>query len=101
MRMTSIPVALIFLALSLGSVPAAEMPDLTRVDRAIKKEPAYVAKDPLYGLALFGPKAEKRVWLVLDRSKPDAAGYDVLHIDRDADGDLAGPGERIEAAGGA
>src|SRR5215213_476602 len=99
MRMTSIPVALIFLALSLGSVPAAEMPDLARVDRAIRKEPAYVARDPLYGLALFGQKAEKRVWLVLDKSKPDAAGYDVLHIDRNADGDLTGPGEQIKAEG--
>jgi hypothetical protein len=77
------------------------MPDLTRVDRAIKKEPAYVARNPLYGLALFGRKAEKRVWLVLDKSKPDAPTYDVLHIDRNADGDLTGPGERIKAGGGA
>jgi hypothetical protein len=75
------------------------MPDLSNVDRAIKKEPAYVAKKPLYGLALFGPKAEKRVWLVLDKSKPDAPAYDVLHIDRNADGDLTGPGERVKAAG--
>src|SRR5262245_15947892 len=89
-------VALVLLALSGGSVPA-EMPDLTRVDRAIRKEPAYVAKDPLYGLALFGPKADKRVWLVLDKSKPDASTYDVLHIDRDADGDLTGPGERVKS----
>ena len=100
MRTPFIPVAPVILALSVCSLPAAEMPDLTRVDRAIKKEPAYVARDPLYGLALFGPKAEKRVWLVLDRSKPDAPAYDVLHVDRDADGDLTGPGERAEAAGG-
>jgi hypothetical protein len=93
--------ALVLLALSLRWAPAAEMPDLTRVDRAIQKEPAYVAKNPLYGLALFGRKAEKRVWLVLDKSKPDAPTYDVLHIDRNADGDLTGPGERIQAAGGA
>ena len=82
-------------------MPAAEMPDLARVDRAIQKEPAYAAKTPLYGLALFGLKAEKRVWLVLDKGKPDDASYDVLHIDRDADGDLTGPGERIKAEGGA
>ena len=49
----SIAFAAVFLALSFGSMPAAEMPDLTRVDLAIKKEPAYVAKNPLYGLALF------------------------------------------------
>jgi hypothetical protein len=95
-----IPSAAVFLALSLGSMPAAEMPDLARVDRAIRKEPAYVAKNPLYGLAVFGSKAEKRIWLVLDKSRPDAAGYDVLHIDRNADGDLTGPGERIEAEDG-
>jgi hypothetical protein len=100
MRTIAIALALVLLALSLRWVPAAEVPDLTRVDRAIKKEPAYVAKNPLYGLALFGRKAEKRVWLVLDRSKPDAPTYDVLHIDRNADGDLTGPGERIKAAGG-
>src|SRR5262245_61447423 len=100
MRKTFIAFGVVFLALSLGSLPAAEMPDLARVDRAITKDPAYVARDPLYGLALFGPNAEKRVWLVLDKSKPDSPAYDVLHIDRDADGDLTGPGERVEAAGG-
>jgi hypothetical protein len=101
--MRTIPIAftLVLLALSLRATPAAEMPDLTRVDRAIKKEPAYVARNPLYGLALFGLKAEKRVWLVLDKSKPDAPTYDVLHIDRNADGDLTGAGERIKATGGA
>lgn len=92
--------ALVFLALSLRTLPAAEMPDLARVDRAIQKEPAYIARKPLYGLALFGLQAEKRVWLVLDKSKPDAPTYDVLHIDRNADGDLTGPGERIEVGGG-
>lgn len=96
MRTTFLAFALVFWALSLRSLRAAEMPDLARVDRAIQKEPTYVAKKPLYGLALFGPKAEKRVWLVLDKSKPDAPAYDVLHIDRNADSDLTGPGERIE-----
>jgi hypothetical protein len=100
MRAIPIAFALVLLALSLRSTPAAETPDLARVDRAIKKEPAYVAKAPLYGLALFGPKAEKRVWLVLDKSKPDATTYDVLHIDRNADGDLTGSDERIKASGG-
>src|SRR5262245_37915809 len=100
MRTTSTTFAPVFLALSVCSMPAAEMPDLARVDRALKKEPAYAAREPLYGLALFGLKAEKRVWLVLDKSKPDAPAYDVLHIDLNADGDLAGPGERVEAAGG-
>jgi hypothetical protein len=100
MRTTPVAFALVILALSPGATPAAEMPDLSRVDRTIRKQPAYVAKKPLYGLALFGPRAEKRVWLVLDKSKPDAPAYDVLHIDRNADGDLTGPGKRIKAEGG-
>jgi hypothetical protein len=100
MRTTAGAIALAVLALSLRSAPAADMPDLARVDRTIRKEPPYIAKVPLYGLALFGPKAEKRVWLVLDKSKPDAAGYDVLYIDRNADGDLTGPGKRVEVQGG-
>jgi hypothetical protein len=48
---------------------------------------------------VFGPKAEKKMWLVLDKSKADAATYDVLYIDRNGDGDLAGPGERVTTAG--
>jgi hypothetical protein len=97
--MRTLLAALPLVLLGLNPALAAEMPDLSNVDRALKKEPAYVAKKPLYGLALFGPKAEKRVWLVLDKTKPDAPGYDVLHIDLNADGDLAGPGERVKAEG--
>jgi hypothetical protein len=77
------------------ATPAADLPDLAAVDRTIRTEPAYTAKQPLYALAVFGPKAEEGVWMVLDASKPGAAGYDVLHIDRNADGDLTGPGERL------
>lgn len=76
---------------------ATEPPDLAKLVRAPRKEPAYVAKRPLYGLAAFGPKADKAVWLVLDKSKEDAATYDVLHLDLDADGDLTGKGERLPA----
>jgi hypothetical protein len=78
-----------------ASSPAADLPDLSKLDRAIRKEPGYTAKRPLYTLAVFGPKAEKCAWLVLDSSEPDAASYDVLHIDRNADGDLTGLGERL------
>jgi hypothetical protein len=83
------------LAVGLPSSVAADLPDLAKLDRSLKKEPAYVATQPLYGLAAFGPKAEVRVWMVLDKTKPDAEAYDVLHIDLDADGDLTGPGERL------
>jgi hypothetical protein len=88
--------AAIFDLLAVPRVRAAEpMPDLSRVDRSVRKEPAYVAARPLYGLAVFGPKADKRVWLVLDKSKADSPKYDVLYIDRNADGDLTGPGKRL------
>ena len=98
--MRVLPAALLA-ALALGPLPApaAEVPDLSPADRAPKKEPAYVCKKPLYGLAVFGPKAEKKMWLVLDRSKPGAAGYDVLYADRNGDGDLTGPGERFTTQG--
>lgn len=89
--------ALIPLVLVLNHAAAADVPDLSKVDRTIRTEPAYTARQPLYGLAAFGPKAESRVWLVLDKSRPDADRYDVLHIDLNADGDLTGAGERLTA----
>ena len=87
--------ALVPLVLSMGHAAAADVPDLAKIDRTIRKEPTYTAKQPLYGLAAFGPKAQARVWIALDKSKPDADDYDVLHIDLNADGDLTGPGERL------
>src|SRR5262245_43295150 len=74
-----------------------KLPDLTKVSRAPRKEPVYISKRPLYGVAAFGPKADKAVWLVLDKTRPDGANYDVLHIDLNGDGDLTGPGERLTA----
>jgi hypothetical protein len=82
--------------LALAPATADEPPDLSQVTPP-RQEPAYTSKQPLYGVVAFGPKAEKRLWLVLDESKP-GGGYDVLHIDRNADGDLTGPGERLVAA---
>ena len=34
--------------------------DLEKVDRKIAKEPAYTAKQPLYGLLVFGPERTTR-----------------------------------------
>jgi hypothetical protein len=62
--------------------------DLTKIDRIVKKEPAYLAK-PKYCLLVFGPEAKERVWLVLDGDK--------LYVDRNGNGDLTEPGKRIEA----
>jgi hypothetical protein len=86
--------------LPLTAVPAAEPPDLSKVDRRIAKEPAYVCKQPLYGLYVFGPKATTRVWAVFDKSTPDKAEYDVLYFDRNANGDLTESSKRIVGAGG-
>ncbi|MBN9517136.1 sigma-70 family RNA polymerase sigma factor [bacterium] len=62
--------------------------DLTKLSRAILKEPAYAGR-PRYGLLVLGPKAETRVWLVIDG--------DTLYVDRNGNGDLTEPGERVAA----
>src|SRR5262249_44097505 len=71
------------LALSAGAAAA----DLAKVDRTIRKEPAYKGK-PRYCLLVFGREAKHRVWLALDG--------DTLYVDRDCDGDLTGEGERVK-----
>jgi hypothetical protein len=62
--------------------------DLSKIDRTIKKEPAYKNK-PKYCLLVFGPQAEHRVWLVLDG--------DSLYVDKNGNGDLTEEGECIKA----
>lgn len=72
--------------------------DLAKIDRIIRKEPAYQSKSPKYCLLVFGPKAETRVWLVLDLdSEPtDANGAkNALYVDRNGNGDLTEPGNRV------
>jgi hypothetical protein len=76
-------------------VQASDNPVLKNIDRTIPKEPKYVAKRPLYALLAFGPVAQKRIWIVLDRSKPNAEPYDVLYVDLNANGDLTEPTERL------
>ena len=65
--------------------------DLAKVDRTLKKEPAYQSKAPKYCLLVFGPQAKTRVWLVLDG--------DTLYIDRNGNGDLTEQGECIKKKG--
>src|SRR5436853_352704 len=91
---TAFPLAALGLLLA-GPVLAAGVPDLGKVDRRIAREPKYVCKQPLYGLYLFGPEARTRVWAVLDKSRADATVYDVLYFDRNANGDLTEPEDRI------
>ena len=62
--------------------------DLTKIDRTIKKEPAYKTKTPKYCLLVFGAEAKTRVWLVLDG--------ETLYIDRNGNGDLMDKGERVK-----
>jgi hypothetical protein len=64
--------------------------DLSTIDRTIRKEPVYQTKAPRYCLLVFGPQAETRVWLVQDG--------DTLYIDRNGNGDLTDPGEKVAAA---
>src|SRR5215831_7855313 len=61
--------------------------DLAKIDRSLRKETAYESKQPQYCLLVFGPEAKTRVWVVLDG--------DVLYLDRNGNGDLTDPGERI------
>jgi hypothetical protein len=87
--------SLVALTLGVAAAPAA---DLTKIDRTLKKEPVYQSKSPRYGLLVFGPKAETRVWLVLDVGDGLAAGdgsKTFLYVDRNGDGDLTGPGEKV------
>jgi hypothetical protein len=77
------------------SAAAAEPAALQQIERKAPREPRYVARQPLYGLLAFGPAAQTRVWLVLDKSKPDADHYDVLYADLNGNGDLTESAERF------
>jgi hypothetical protein len=74
-------------ALFAGTVGQAA--DLSKLDRRIGKEPAYKTKSPRYALLVLGPEAKDRVWLVKDG--------DTLYVDRNGNGDLTEPGEKITA----
>jgi hypothetical protein len=60
--------------------------DLAKIDRIIAREPKYTGK-PQRCLVVFGPDLKDRVWLVRDG--------DVLYADKNGNGDLTDPGERI------
>jgi hypothetical protein len=75
-------------AVVLGWLAPAGAADLSRVDRTVGKQPKYAGK-PAYCLLVFGPDAGHRVWLVRDG--------DVLYVDRNGNGDLTEPGEKVLA----
>jgi hypothetical protein len=60
--------------------------DLSALPREIAREPKYQGQ-ARYALAVFGPEADFRVWLVKDG--------DVLYADKNGNGDLTEPGEKI------
>jgi hypothetical protein len=85
---------------ALYAAPAAwvqNRPDLARIERAIDKEPHYLCDQPLYGLLAFGPRAETRAWIVLDKSSPEGP-YDLVYFDLNGNGDLTDLGERLAPA---
>ena len=92
--------ALLGLLMPIVAASAGDAPDLSKIERRIAKEPAYVCKAPLYGLYVFGPKATTRVWAVFDKSSADKQGYDVLYFDRNANGDLTESSKRIVGVNG-
>lgn len=61
--------------------------DFAKIDRAIKKEPAYAFK-PLYGQVVIGLEAKTRVWCVIDGEK--------LYVDKNCNGDLTDDGPPAE-----
>jgi hypothetical protein len=84
-----IRLAVFALLLASALSPAA---DLTAIDRTIPREPAYAGKSPRYALLVLGPGARDRVWLVKDG--------DTLYVDRNGNGDLTEPGEKVAARKG-
>jgi hypothetical protein len=68
---------------------AAWSTDLTKIDRSLSKEPVYKTNSPEYCLLVFGPEAKTKVWLVRDG--------DTLYLDRNGNGDLTEPGEKVAA----
>src|SRR5688572_803385 len=75
-----------FLAVSSSMLSAM---DLSRIDRIIVAEPKYQSKAVNYCLLVFGREAKTRVWLAQDG--------DILYVDRNGNGDLTEPGEKVVA----
>jgi hypothetical protein len=85
------------LTVSFNGIAKAE--DLSKIDRTLDKQPAYASKEPKYCLLVFGPKADTRVWLVLDlaydplREKPGKT--ESLYADLNGNGNLTDAGQQI------
>jgi hypothetical protein len=76
------------LALVLTAIaPRAWGVDLGRIDRSLVREPVYQTEAPRFALLVFGPNANRRVWLVADGDR--------LYVDRNGNGDLTERGEIV------
>jgi hypothetical protein len=87
MKLRRFPIAFVVVACVWPSLAAA---DSFKIDRTIRREPAFAAK-PQYCLLVFGPEAKRRVWLVV-------AG-EAFYADRNDNGDLTEPGKRVYSVG--
>jgi hypothetical protein len=84
-----VPRYLFALLLLTTATVEASAADLTRIDRALKKEPTYHSGRPKYALLVFGPEAKTRIWMVQDGN--------ILYVDRNGNGDLTEDGEKVAA----
>ncbi len=55
-----------------------------------------LSKDALYHLALFGKKAEHKMWFIIDKSDVNTAVYDIAYCDVDCDGIVGEEGEQMK-----
>jgi hypothetical protein len=76
------------LCLLLAVVAPVQAVDYGKIDRTLKKEPAYPSRSPRYALLLFGRAVSLRIWVVLDG--------DTVYLDRNGNADLTEPGERFD-----
>src|SRR5262245_11977170 len=84
------PMTRFALVLAVGWLAAGPaLADPPRVNRAVVTALPCQQRIPMYGQFVFGPKRKDRVWLVLDG--------DAHELDRNGNGDLTGPGEKIAA----
>jgi len=92
--------ALMGLAILISSAAFGRAGDEVKIDSSTIKEPAYQSTDPRYCVLTFGREGKTSVWLVFD-SVPDPLrpgdAKDYLYVDRNGNGDLTDPDERVPA----
>jgi hypothetical protein len=87
MRGFQLATAFVLIGISIAAADDAAV-DLTKIHRTIVREPKYQSQ-PHYALLVFGAKAQRRAWLVID-------GDSVAYIDRNGNGDLTDTADRVD-----